>query len=216
MGHTSRGDISLDYLYSSPSPRAASLSTPPLTSTFPSPLQKLIDAIDTSNLHIPSFSQQHITESSLQQVTRASLGIIAIPQADEATPPMSKKTQVGISSGVATTTVETMVSQLDNGYIIKTPLKAKTVETIVSTSVGSPQYHEQRALGLKPSLTTSGGNSDDLVNSSDGLNYQEMTEMVTNLEPSVGEMKDMMKILIQNSRPRSSNVDIAKEIWVHV
>ncbi|MFS7979873.1 hypothetical protein Hanom_Chr10g00932821 [Helianthus anomalus] len=86
-----RGYISLYYLYSSPSPGAASLSTPPPVSTFQSPLQKLLDVIDASDLHTPSSSQQQITNSSLPQVTRVSSEIIVIPQVEEATPLVSKE-----------------------------------------------------------------------------------------------------------------------------
>ncbi|MFS7908153.1 hypothetical protein Hanom_Chr01g00079851 [Helianthus anomalus] len=105
---------------------------------------------------------------------------------------------------------------MDNGYISKTPLKAITIETIVSASVGSPQYQEQGALGIKPSLTTSGRNLDHPVNSGDGFNYKKLTERVTQLETSVGEIKDMMKILLKNSTPKPSNAVIAKEMWAHV
>ncbi|MFS7969918.1 hypothetical protein Hanom_Chr09g00814891 [Helianthus anomalus] len=210
------GDTSFYYLFSSHSSRAASPSSPPPTSIVHSPLQKLLDAIDTSDLQMPSSTQQQIKESSPQQVIRAGIGIISIPQKEEATPPISKEIHVGISSGSTTTTVETTVLQLDIGYIIKTHLKATTIDTIISKSVGSPQYQEQGALDIKPSITTSGGNSDDLVNSGDGLNYQELTKRVTNLETYVGKIKDMMQIFLKNSKPRPTNAEIAKEIWEHV
>ncbi|MFS7947520.1 hypothetical protein Hanom_Chr06g00549241 [Helianthus anomalus] len=91
-----------------------------------------------------------------------------------------------------------------------------TAETIVSTPVGSPQYQEQRALGLKPSSTISGGNSDDPVHLGDGLNDQELPERVTNLETFVEEIKFMMQIMIKNFKPKPTNAKIAKEMWKHV
>ncbi|MFS7911293.1 hypothetical protein Hanom_Chr02g00116421 [Helianthus anomalus] len=134
------GDISVEYLYSYPSPSAASLSTPPPTKNIPLSIQKLLDAIDKTDLHIPSSSQQQITKSTLQQVTMESSWIVAIAQVEEVTPPVSQETQVGISSGATTTIVETTISQLDDGYIIKTPLMETTVDTIVSLPVRSPRY----------------------------------------------------------------------------
>ncbi|MFS7911307.1 hypothetical protein Hanom_Chr02g00116561 [Helianthus anomalus] len=121
--------------------------------------------------------------------------IVAIAQAEEVTPPVSQETQVGISSDATTTTVETTISQLDDGYIIKTPLTETTVEAIVSLPVRSPRYQEKGETSSKLGITTSVGNSDDPINLGGGLNYPELMERVTKLETSVGEIRDMMKNL---------------------
>lgn len=47
--------------------------------------------------------------------------------------------------GLATTTGETTVSQLDSSLGTKTPIPATTDDIIKSPAVGSPQYHEKGA-----------------------------------------------------------------------
>ncbi|MFS7898251.1 hypothetical protein Hanom_Chr11g01013221 [Helianthus anomalus] len=122
---------------------------------------------------------------------------IASPQTEDGTLLLSEVTLAGFLSVEATTTVETTVSQLDSGFIVKTSLK----------------YLEKGALGLKPSITTSGGNSDEPIRLGDGLRYKELMERVSKIESFVNEISYMMKTLVQNSRPPPTNVEIAKEIW---
>ncbi|MFS7978351.1 hypothetical protein Hanom_Chr10g00914511 [Helianthus anomalus] len=110
----------LNIFFSNLSPRVASLYTPPTTLIL-STTKPLLDALDNHNLHKPSSSQQQVSESIPQQVTRASPGLSVSPQAEEATPPMSQETHEGTSSVTTTKIVETIVSQLDRSYIIKPP-----------------------------------------------------------------------------------------------
>ncbi|KAJ0579484.1 hypothetical protein HanHA300_Chr04g0118451 [Helianthus annuus] len=102
----------------------------------------------------------------------------------------------GSSSGAATTTVEPIGYQLDSGYIIKTPLKATTVEatTVTPAPVGSPQNQEKGAFVyddmesfpiIKTNTTSTGGNSDDPVKLGDELRYKDLTDRMSTIETSI-------------------------------
>ncbi|KAJ0726341.1 hypothetical protein HanPI659440_Chr12g0469211 [Helianthus annuus] len=66
------GDDSLEYLFSSPSPRATSLFTPPPTKLIPLTFLSLLVVIDKTGLCKPSSCQPQITKSLPQQVSGAS------------------------------------------------------------------------------------------------------------------------------------------------
>ncbi|MFS8033093.1 hypothetical protein Hanom_Chr17g01565411 [Helianthus anomalus] len=134
------GDDSPEYLFSSPSPKATSLFTPPPTKILPLTFQSLLDVIDKTGLCKPSSCQPQITKSLPQQVSGASSEIIASPQAKAIIPLVSQETLEGVSSESATKIAKTTVSQLDSGYITKTSLRETTVESTIvhSIIVGSP------------------------------------------------------------------------------
>ncbi|KAF5761382.1 hypothetical protein HanXRQr2_Chr16g0764481 [Helianthus annuus] len=141
-----------------------------------------------------------------------------IPQtAEEATPPEFQETIGGSSSGATTTTVESIGLQLDSGYILKTPLKATTVEdTIVSfAAVGSPQYQDKVAFVyddletspiIKTNKTTTCRDSGDLIKLGDELRYKKFTDKMT-------EMKEMMKQMLEHSQSQPNTQQIANELW---
>ncbi|MFS7936026.1 hypothetical protein Hanom_Chr05g00410541 [Helianthus anomalus] len=70
-------------------------------------------------------------------------------------------------------------------------------------------------MGSKPSITTSGGNSDGPTNLGDELRCKELTDKVSKLESFVDEIIIMLKILVQNSKPPPTNAELAEKVWFH-
>ncbi|MFS8008340.1 hypothetical protein Hanom_Chr14g01271541 [Helianthus anomalus] len=139
---------------------------------------------------------------------------------EEATPFEFYETLGGNSCGAAPTTVKSTDLQLDSGFITKTPLKATSVEatTVTSVPVGSPQYQEKGAFVandmesspiIKTNTTTSGGNSNDPIKLGDELRYKDLTERMSSVENSIGEMKKMLG----NSKSQPSHQQITQELW---
>ncbi|MFS7966842.1 hypothetical protein Hanom_Chr09g00778601 [Helianthus anomalus] len=106
-------------------------------------MKPLLDAINKTGLNTPTSSLSPITKGMPLHVTRPSLEITAHPQENEGTPLVSQVTLGGFSSEATTIAIETTISQLDNGYIAKTSLKATTSTILHSLSIGSPQNQEQ-------------------------------------------------------------------------
>ncbi|KAJ0715479.1 hypothetical protein HanPI659440_Chr13g0501601 [Helianthus annuus] len=160
-----------------------------------------------------------------QQMTVSDSVQSAIPQTvEEATPLEFYETLVGSSGGAATINVESTVLQLDSSFISKTLLKETTVmATKVTTApVGSPQNQEKGAFAsydlestpiTKENTTTSGGNLDDPVKFGDELRYRELTARMSSFENIVGEMKDMMKQVLEASKSQPSHQQITQELW---
>ncbi|KAJ0600577.1 hypothetical protein HanIR_Chr03g0118691 [Helianthus annuus] len=218
--------LSFESMLKSPSPGAMSLSAPQPSSAIPTTIIPLFEIIDIQTQN--SLSHQHITKSITQQMTVSEPIQSANPQTvEEDTPHEFYKTLGGISSGATTTTGEPIGFLLDNGYITKTPLKATTVEatTVTSVPVGSPQNQEKGAfvydhmetsLVIKTNTTTSGRNSNDPIKLGDELRYKDLTDRMSSVENSVGEMKDMMKHMLENSKCKPSTQQITQEIWNYV
>ncbi|MFS7947401.1 hypothetical protein Hanom_Chr06g00547851 [Helianthus anomalus] len=200
------------------SPRAMSLSTPIPSSPLRPTLIPLFEAIDTQTISNPS--HQHITESITSTIVVSEPVQIAIPQTvEEATPLEFHEILEGISSGAAITNVESIDLHLDSSFISKTPLKATTaVATKVSTAVeGSPQNQDKGASAnddlestpiTKADTTTSGGNSGDPIKLGDELKFRELTMRMTSFENIIGEMKDMLKQVLEASKSQSNHQQI--------
>ncbi|MFS8027062.1 hypothetical protein Hanom_Chr16g01494231 [Helianthus anomalus] len=200
-----------------------SFSTPQPSPQILSTIIPLFDAIDIQTRIIPSYSP--ITESTLPQMTGSEQIQFVIPQtAGEATPPEFQETIGGSSSGATTTTVESIGLQLDSGYILKTPLKATTVEdTIVSSAaVGSPQYQDKVAFVyddletspiIKTNKTTTCWDLGDPIKLGDEMRYKELMDKMTSMETSMTEMKEMMKQMLEHSQSQPNIQQIANEMW---
>ncbi|KAJ0695195.1 hypothetical protein HanPI659440_Chr15g0617411 [Helianthus annuus] len=155
-------------------------------------------------------------ESIPQQMTVSEPIQSAIPQTvEEVTPLEFHETLSGNSSGVAITTVKSIGLQLYNGYILKTPLKATTVEatTVTSVPVGSPQNQEKWAFVyddlesspiIKTNTTTTGRNSNDPIKLGDELRYKDLTDRMTSMETSIANMKEMMRQMMGLSKCQPS------------
>ncbi|MFS7930878.1 hypothetical protein Hanom_Chr04g00349431 [Helianthus anomalus] len=134
-----------------------------------------------------------------------------IPQTvEEVTPLEFHEILDGSSSGGATTNVESTDLHLDSSFISKTPLK----ETTVNQEKGASASDDLESIPItKADTTTSGGNSDDPIKLGDELRYRELTARMSSFENTVGEMKDMMKQLLEASKSQPSHQQITQELW---
>ncbi|MFS7944883.1 hypothetical protein Hanom_Chr06g00517481 [Helianthus anomalus] len=179
----------------SPSPGAMSLSTPIPSSSISPTFVTLFEAIDIQTHSSPSY--EHITKSLTSTIVVSEPVQLANPQTvDEATPLEFHEILDGISSGAVTTDAE-----------------------------GSPQNQEQGASAndnmethpiSKADTTTSGRNSDDPIKIGDELKYNDLTERMSNIETTVGEMKDLMKQLVDPSKSQPSHQQLSQELWKSV
>ncbi|MFS8012612.1 hypothetical protein Hanom_Chr14g01322901 [Helianthus anomalus] len=108
--------------------------------------------------------------------------------------------------------------------VFMTALKATTaVATKVTTDpLGSPQNQKKGASTsddmesthiTKADTTTSGGISDDPIKLGDELRYRELTARMSSFENTIGEMKDMMKHLLEASKSHPIHQQITQELW---
>ncbi|XP_022015065.1 pollen-specific leucine-rich repeat extensin-like protein 1 [Helianthus annuus] len=66
---------------------------------------------------------------------------------------------------------------------------------------------------IKTNTTTSGGNLDDPFKVGDELRYKELTDRMSSVENIVGEMKQMMKQMLEASKSQPSHQQITQELW---
>ncbi|KAJ0741053.1 hypothetical protein HanOQP8_Chr06g0223601 [Helianthus annuus] len=145
----------------------------------------------------------------------------AIPQTVEEVIPFEfYVTLDGSSSGAVATHVESTYLHLENSFISKTPLMANTIEAtkVTSVPVGSPQNQENGAfvfddlestLFTKTNTTTSGENSDDPIKLGYALRYGELMNRMSSIENTIGEMKDLMKQMLEVSKCQHSTQQIS-------
>ncbi|MFS7968903.1 hypothetical protein Hanom_Chr09g00802941 [Helianthus anomalus] len=69
---------------------------------------------------------------------------------------------------------------------------------------------------IKTNTTTYGGNSDGPIKLGDELRYRELTDRMSSVENLAGEIKRMMKQMLEVSKSLPSHQQITQELWNYV